>query len=259
MIRPRIRRNGNSNPVEATSLQTIRAVANELSGLRMTINALSQKTEQVLSLADTGELDEQFLESKLAKHANIQSALLAEYTEVFEKFQSAAKRVLLEMLRLGVSDIRECFDKDGNLIPVSELPDDIAASIASVKVHRKKIIGMKDANGEPVYADSIREIKLWDKTKALGLLGKHFGLLKDIVEHTGPGGGPVKVDVTAQPIPLDKLSLEGKRQMLAILVREGIVEGAIDVESRLLEEETESSREDESNSISRVAAFPFAD
>lgn len=29
--------------------------------------------------------------------------------------------------------------------------------------------------------------------KALELLGKHLGLFKDKVEHSGPGGGPIEV------------------------------------------------------------------
>jgi phage terminase small subunit len=38
------------------------------------------------------------------------------------------------------------------------------------------------------------KMKLWDKLKALEMLGKHFGLFVDRTEHTGRSGGPMTVE-----------------------------------------------------------------
>jgi hypothetical protein len=256
-IRPRVR-NGHGQSAEVTTYQQLKTLSTELAGLRATIDALAQKSQQVLSLANAGELDEKFAESKLAKHASIQSALLAEYDEMFSGLRDGALRTLLEVSRIAFSSRRDLLDEHGNLKPIHELSDDVAATISDVSVITKQ-------DGSKRY-----KYKQWDKNKALGLLIRHFGLLRDVVEHQGPGGGPINVNVTAQPIPLDRLSIEGKRQILAILVREGITEGAIDVESRLLEEttqmqidssedENENESENEDGRESRVAAFPIAD
>jgi len=49
-------------------------------------------------------------------------------------------------------------------------------------------------------------------------LGYNYRMNK--VEVTGANGGPIEVNVTAQPIPLHKLSLEAQKEILAILERE---------------------------------------
>ena len=39
------------------------------------------------------------------------------------------------------------------------------------------------------------KIRRWDKMRALELLGKHLGMFKDSVEHTGPNGAPIQVEL----------------------------------------------------------------
>src|SRR3546814_6731932 len=55
------------------------------------------------------------------------------YTTLFR----SQDRVLQEIARLAFSDLRNLFDAQGNLIPVSELSDDAAASLAAVEVVSK--------------------------------------------------------------------------------------------------------------------------
>lgn len=90
-----------------------------------------------------------------------------------------ALRVLEEFRRLGFSDIGELFDDQGRLRPLQELPKAVRAAIASVKVTKKNL-----AAGDGVM-DDVVEVKLWDKTKALNDLAKHFGLLTEKIEHAG--------------------------------------------------------------------------
>lgn len=49
-------------------------------------------------------------------------------------------------------------------------------------------------------------------------LGYNYRMNK--VELTGANGGPIELNVTAQPIPLHKLSLDAQKEILAILERE---------------------------------------
>jgi hypothetical protein len=43
----------------------------------------------------------------------------------------------------------------------------------------------------------VLKVKLWDKLKALEMLGKHFGLFLDPTEHTRDGG-PMTIEVVQQ-------------------------------------------------------------
>lgn len=88
-------------------------------------------------------------------------------------------RVLREAARLAFSDIRELFDEGGNLKPVTDWPEHLAAAVASVEV-MKRNLGAGDGKQEDVV-----KVRVWDKPKNIELLMKHLGLLKEQVAHTG--------------------------------------------------------------------------
>lgn len=102
--------------------------------------------------------------------------------------QVTADRVITEVARLGFADLRKLFDDKGALLPVREWPDDLAAAIASVEVDE-----LFEGFGENrVHVGYTRKVKLWDKGKALEMLGRHLKLWIDKVEHSGPNGGPIQ-------------------------------------------------------------------
>ena len=100
---------------------------------------------------------------------------------------------LLELGRIGKSDIRKLFDANGNLKPMHELDDDTAAALASVKVlERKSTTKMvKDVDGDNPGEDQlvaeveqVREVKLWSKIDAFDKLARIRGWVKDKTEVT---------------------------------------------------------------------------
>ena len=98
--------------------------------------------------------------------------------------------VLREAMRLGYSDLRKAFNRDGTMKPVHEWPDDVASFISSVKI--SEIYGR--GKGRPVIGQ-LKEIKLWSKVSALELLAKHLGILIEKHEIHGKDGGPVEVQI----------------------------------------------------------------
>jgi len=82
------------------------------------------------------------------------------------------RKVLSEAARVAFCDPRKIFDPNGQLIPITELDDNTAASIASVKVttlwesegKTKKEIG------------ETTEVRFWPKVAALDLLAKYYKL-----------------------------------------------------------------------------------
>lgn len=79
-----------------------------------------------------------------------------------------ANRVIEELARIAFSDIRNVLTVDNALADVKQLDDDTASAIASVKVTEDKSMG--EVIGET------KEVKFWDKLRALDALGKHFGI-----------------------------------------------------------------------------------
>ncbi len=79
-------------------------------------------------------------------------------------------RVVQEIARLGLSDIRKLFDDAGRLRQPHEWDDDTAAAVASIEVDQRKEPG---ENGDRY---TVTKIKAWDKNSALEKLMKHLGL-----------------------------------------------------------------------------------
>lgn len=116
--------------------------------------------------------------ARLLANASV-AALVAEKTQVrLEKTDLTADRVLEEMRRLAFSDVRNLFDAEGNIKPLHELSAEDAACIAGLEVV------IKNAKAGDGVTDTVHKIKIWDKTRTLEMLGKHFALLVERVHHT---------------------------------------------------------------------------
>lgn len=79
----------------------------------------------------------------------------------------AMERVLQEIQLIGTVDIRRAYGPNGELLRVSDMPDDVAAAVASVEV------------STDFAGDTTSKLKLIDKLKALELMGKNFGMFID--------------------------------------------------------------------------------
>lgn len=129
-----------------------------------------------------------------------------------ERTEITADRVLQELAKIGFADIRKAVrwgntelrvvdgDEDSEPTPYhglavidsSEIDDDTAAAIAEVSEGRDGI-----------------KIKMHDKKGALVDIGRHLGMFKDKLEHSGPDGGPIQARmaiefVTAPEYPDDE-------------------------------------------------------
>lgn len=83
------------------------------------------------------------------------------------------------MRRLAFSDVRDLFDAQGNLRPIHTLTPEQSACIAGLEVI------IKNAEAGDGKTDKVHKVKVWDKPKVLDMLGKHFGLLIEHVNHQG--------------------------------------------------------------------------
>jgi uncharacterized protein with von Willebrand factor type A (vWA) domain len=80
-------------------------------------------------------------------------------------------------------DVGKLFDEAGNLRPMHELDDEMAACIAFIEVVRQKT-----TSGEASTTETwLHKIKAWDKVKALDMLARHLQLLNDTLAVTLTG------------------------------------------------------------------------
>ena len=91
------------------------------------------------------------------------------------------ERVLAEIRRVSLVDIRKLYDEHGCLLAVKDWPDEMGAAVASVKSTE-----LFDGYGKD--RESIghtKEVKLWGKEKSWELIGKNLQLFTERVEVSG--------------------------------------------------------------------------
>lgn len=119
--------------------------------------------------------------ARLLAKANVQEAIRAGKAARAERVEIRQDKVLTEIARLAFSDPRSAFNADGSLKPIKEWSDELAASIASIKVKRVLEDGAQT---------EVAEVKFWDKNSALEKAAKHLGVYEADNKQKNPAWGP---------------------------------------------------------------------
>ena len=110
--------------------------------------------------------------SRLLANVKVQSKIAKEMAERSKRTGVNQDRVVLELAKMGFVNPADVIDlKTGEILP--DATDDDLACIQSVKV--KKTI-----KGKSVIEE--REVKFYDKAKALEKLGQHLGMWNDKID-----------------------------------------------------------------------------
>jgi phage terminase small subunit len=110
----------------------------------------------------------------LLKHPEIVAALETAVARIEAISGLSVERTLQEIARVAYQDPRKLYDGNGNLKPVHELDDDMAASVASVEVTEEF-----EGHGQGrTHVGYTKKIKLWDKNSALVTAARHLGLFE---------------------------------------------------------------------------------
>lgn len=80
-------------------------------------------------------------------------------------------RAIREAARLAYSDVRDLYDDKGNLLPIKQWPDHIAAAVGGFEVVRGNV-----DKGDGQF-DAVIKPRLWDKPKNLELMFKYLKLI----------------------------------------------------------------------------------
>lgn len=103
-----------------------------------------------------------------------------------------ADRVLQEIMRLAMYDLSKAFDENGDCLPVSELPKDLAAALEGFDTEEVYRHGKKSEA-------RITKYRFAKKQGPLQMLAEHLRLIVQKFEVTGSNGAPLvaaKVDLT---------------------------------------------------------------
>lgn len=115
---------------------------------------------------------------KLLTNTNIAEYIEQQKELLKSKMEITQERVLKEMARIAFGDIRKLYNESGELKNIQDLDDDTAAIITSIE-------STEEFDGYGQDREQIgwtKKVKTADKTKALDMLGKYFGMFKEKVE-----------------------------------------------------------------------------
>lgn len=144
----------------------------------------------------------------LLTNVNIAKAIAEAKQELSERTGITQERILMELSRIGFSDLRNVLTPGGNLLDPRDWDDDTAAAISSIEVVTNSK-GEKDEDGRKAV-EYTHKIRVWDKNSALEKMGKHLGMFPSRHEHSGPDGGPIEVQSPAQKLK-DQMDVVSQR------------------------------------------------
>lgn len=131
--------------------------------------------------------------SRLMQKPHIKAAIDEAMAARAKRTEITVDRVLKELARVGFVDIAKAYDTRGNLLPVAEMPASVRRAVSSIKVFEE----FEGFGEDRVKVGEVRELKIFDKIKALELIGKHLGMF--IERHGDPDGKPLAPSVIILP------------------------------------------------------------
>lgn len=126
----------------------------------------------------------------LLKNVEVAAAVQEAMNRRAERTQITADRVLYELSRIAYANMAEYVEvqRDGSaVVDLSELTPDQAAAIQEITSD----VYMEGRGDDAVPVKKVK-LKLHARSRPLELLGKHLGIWKDRLEHSGPDGAPLR-------------------------------------------------------------------
>ncbi len=108
--------------------------------------------------------------SNLLAKTNIQKRIQELFTERSKRTKCSADTILIKLVQIFDLDLAECFDENGILLSVPDMPEHIRKSIGGIDTSKSIT---KNSEGTTVE-EITKKLKLLDRLKALELAGRHI-------------------------------------------------------------------------------------
>ena len=117
---------------------------------------------------------------------HIAAAIEQAQAERAQRTKVDADSVIEELALVAFSRMGDFYCKDtGKLLEVHQMSPEAQARLSSIVVLRERTHRVSTDVDETSVHESTIKIKLWDKVASLQLLGRHLGMFKDRLEHSG--------------------------------------------------------------------------
>ena len=120
--------------------------------------------------------------ARLLANVSVQAALKEAMDERASRVELTADSVLRELRDLVFHNPKNYYDKNGQLLAVKDMPDEVAKTVHSVKILKTEFNASAeggDVDFEPVQTVEVKGI---DKLKAIEMSMKHLGILTERID-----------------------------------------------------------------------------
>jgi phage terminase small subunit len=174
-----------ANPITAKQAAFCREYLVDLNGTQAAVRAgYSEKTARSQA-------------GRLLTNVDIVAEVSRLMEERSRRTDASADTVVAELMKIALADIGEAFNQDGSMKALHEMPVEVRRAIAGIDVF-EEFTGRGEDREQIGWT---KKLRLWDKPKALELLGRHLRMFTDKLEHTGPDGQPIAFTGPPRPSP----------------------------------------------------------
>lgn len=106
----------------------------------------------------------------------VKKAIHEALEESLAKAQLKSDHVIEQLRRIAFSDIANAYNDDGSLKHPKDMDEETRAAVQGIEIDEIKV------GRERIKIGETKKLKMLDRTKAAELLGKSFGIFKDVVE-----------------------------------------------------------------------------
>jgi len=153
--------------------------------------------------------------SQLLKVPQVRAAVERLTEQHLQKIGVHSERVLTEVARVALSDLRNLYKEDGSLKLPGEWSDEASAAVSGVEVLEE----FAGTGKERELIGYTKKVRTYDKVRALELLSKHLGIIgngkhRDRDDEEGEIGKVLTtLELSAKIVYLVKLAVERKKEM----------------------------------------------
>jgi len=153
---------------------------------------------------------------QLLQKTPVREAIDRDMSERLRRIGVHSERVLMELARVALSDLRNLYKEDGSLKLPHEWSDEAAAAVAGVEVLEE----FEGRGEDRTLIGHTKKVRTFDKVRALEILAKNLGIIgngkhRDEDEEEGESRVLTTLELSAKIVYLVKLAVERKGQIEA--------------------------------------------
>lgn len=170
---------------------------------------VDRNATQAAIRAGYGKKNANVVGPRLLDQPQVRMRVDAKLKELGDKVEVNAAELLRELMMIARFDLRKAFANNGSLKSVKDMPEDVARVVSGLDIDEL----FKGAGRDRAPLGFTKKVRFWDKLRAIEMLLKVEGTLKDRHEVTGKNGAPL---APAQRIDFSGISTKELRKAIGL-------------------------------------------